>query len=121
MSFNRLGALFRQDLAHPRSILRVNPYVRAGGLSSDTLKWVSDRSTRHNPVSLGSPVIPQAFFNTTFNDLLTPHVGWEDTAAGARALGGVTLYPGGTNVSANNGPRIAAVWCWKILYTLRGE
>jgi hypothetical protein len=23
-------------------------------------------------------MIPQAFSNTTFNDLLTPHVGWED-------------------------------------------
>jgi hypothetical protein len=23
-------------------------------------------------------MIPQAFFNTTFNDLLIPHVGWED-------------------------------------------
>ena len=33
-------------------------------------------------------MIPQAFSNTTFNDLFTPHVGWEDTGAGAGAGSG---------------------------------
>ena len=30
-------------------------------------------------------MIPQAFSNTTFNDLFTPHVGWEDTAVWQQA------------------------------------